>query len=63
MIKKDYLVMSVICFGMGAFCYWYNYTQVAPSSVKDILQMCQWACFLLGGFSLGLALSKYWERK
>jgi hypothetical protein len=62
MIKWDYMVMTVILFGMGGFCYWYNYTQVAPSSVKDVLQMCQWASFLLGGFSLGLAFSRFWEK-
>ncbi len=63
MIKKDYLVMTVILFGMGAFCYWYVYTTVMPHSTKDVLQVCQWACFILGGFSLGLAFSKFWNKE
>jgi len=63
MIKKDYLVMALILFGMGGFCYWYVYNTVMTSSSKDVFQMCQWASFLLGGFSLGLAFSKYWEKK
>jgi ABC-type branched-subunit amino acid transport system permease subunit len=63
MIKLDYMLISGIMFGVGGYCYWYNYTQVAPNSVKDVLDMCRWASFLLGGFSLGLALSKFWEKK
>lgn len=63
MIKWDFLVMSVILFGMGGLCYWMTYTQVMTSSNKDVLQVCQWICLLLGTFSLGLAFSKFWSKE
>lgn len=61
-IKIDALMATVICFGMAGFCIWFNYTQVAPHSVKHTLDLCMWASAVLGVFGIGIALSPAWKK-
>ena len=56
-MKKGFFVASLVCFGMAGFCYWFNYTQVAPHSTKDILTVCRWASLFLGSFAFISSLS------
>lgn len=51
-MKIQFLVVALVCFVLAGFCIWFNYTQVAPNSVKHTLDLCMWASAVLGTIAL-----------